>query len=188
MEVKTYYFNKAGPQNTEPTLKIARRRAKELGIKQIILASTHGETAKKALKVFQDMSVQLIVVTIPHSREELGWCMKDEVKKELKKQGVTVITTLPALGGDVNEAFASGQQGGAANMVVAETLYRFCQGMKVCVEIVLIAADTGAINMNEEIIAIAGTGSGADTVVVIKPAYALKFFDLQIREILTKPR
>jgi len=188
MEVKTYYFNKGGPQNTELTLKIAHKRAKELGIKQIILASTHGETAKKALKVFQDMNVRLIVVTIPHSREELGWCMEDKVKKELEEQGVTVVTTLPALGGDVNEAFASGRRDGAANMVVAETLYRFCQGMKVCVEIVLMAADTGAINMSEEIIAIAGTRSGADTAVVIKPAYALKFLDLQIREILAKPR
>jgi len=188
MEVKIHYFGKGGPKNTEPTLKIVRKRAKELGIKQVILASTHGETAKKVLKVFQGMNVRLIVVTIPHSREELGWCMKSKVRNELEKQGVTVITTLPALGGDVNEAFASGQRSDTANVVVAETLYRFCQGMKVCVEIVLMAADTGAINMDEEIIAVAGTGSGADTAVVIEPAYALKFFDLQIREILAKPR
>ncbi len=188
MELKIHYFNKGGPRNTEYTLRIVRKRVKELGIKQIILASTHGETAEKALKVFRDVNVRLIVVTIPHSREELGWCMESKVRNELEKQGATVITTLPALGGDVNEAFASGQRSDTANMVVAETLYRFCQGMKVCVEIVLMAADTGAINMDEEIIAVAGTGSGADTAVVIEPAYALKFLDLQIREILAKPR
>ena len=33
MEVKIHYFNKGGPKNTEPTLKIVRKRAKELGIK-----------------------------------------------------------------------------------------------------------------------------------------------------------
>ena len=59
--------------------------------------------------------------------------------------------------------------------------------MKVCVEIVLMASENGAINVDKEVIAIAGTNEGADTAVIIKPAYARRFLDLEIREILAKP-
>ncbi|GAJ14052.1 unnamed protein product, partial [marine sediment metagenome] len=71
---------------------------------------------------------------------------------------------------------------------IRDTLYRFGQGMKVCVEIVLMAADAGLIPMDREIMAIAGTDEGADTCIVVKPAYPSKFFDLEIREIVAKPR
>lgn len=49
------------------------------------------------------------------------------------------------------------------------------------------AAENGAINIDKEVIAIAGTNEGADTAVIIKPAYARRFLDLEIREILAKP-
>jgi len=110
--------------------------------------------------------------------------MEDKVRKELEERGAVVLTTLHALGDDVNTAFAINQGVAAFNAVVAETLRRFSQGMKVCVEIVLMAAENGAINVDREVIAIAGTNEGADTAVVIKPCYARKFLDLEIREIL----
>ena len=72
--------------------------------------------------------------------------------------------------------------------IVRETLYRFCQGMKVCVEIVLMAADAGLIPLEGDIISVAGTGEGADTAIVVKPSYSRKFCDLIIREIIAKPR
>jgi len=42
--------------------------------------------------------------------------------------------------------------------------------------------------MNKEALSIAGTGEGADTALIVKPAYARKFPDLRIKEIITKPR
>ena len=53
MEAKTLYFEKAGIENTETTLKIAKKRAEELGIKTIVIASTVGDTAVKAMDVFK---------------------------------------------------------------------------------------------------------------------------------------
>ena len=41
---------------------------------------------------------------------------------------------------------------------VRDTLYRIGQGMKVAVEIVLMAADIGLIRMDGDVMAIAGTG------------------------------
>jgi hypothetical protein len=60
--------------------------------------------------------------------------------------------------------------------------------MKVCVEITLMAADAGSIDMNHEIIAIGGTGKGADTAAVIMPAHTSSVCDLDIKEILAMPR
>jgi hypothetical protein len=97
---------------------------------------------------------------------------------------VKVLTSLHALGDDINEAF--GQM--PPNRIVRETLYRFCQGMKVVVEVAVMAAEAGLLDVNRECIAVAGSSEGADTAVVLKPAYARKFSELQIREILAKPR
>ena len=74
------------------------------------------------------------------------------------------------------------------NRIVRETLYRFCHGMKVAVEIALMAVDAGLLDPDREAIAIAGTGEGADTAVIIRPACTRKFRELEIREILAKPR
>jgi hypothetical protein len=75
MEEKILYYDTPGKINTESTLEAVRQRADELKIMQIVLASTHGYTAKKAADVFHDMDVDLIVVTICASFNEEGWTM-----------------------------------------------------------------------------------------------------------------
>ena len=102
--------------------------------------------------------------------------------------GIHVVTGVHALGDGVGSAFSEKHGGRAPDEIVRDTLYRFCQGMKVAVECVLMAADAGALDMNQEVIAIAGTGSGADTAIVCMPAYPRTFFELEIREVLAKPR
>jgi hypothetical protein len=56
--------------------------------------------------------------------------------------------------------------------IIAQTLRMFGQDMKVVVEIVAMEADAGAIPVDADVIAIAGSGRGADTAVVITPANA----------------
>jgi hypothetical protein len=70
---------------------------------------------------------------------------------------------------------------------IADTLRIFGQGMKVVCEISMMAADSGLVRTDEDIIAIAGSSRGADTAVVLKPVNTHNFFDLKIREILCKP-
>jgi hypothetical protein len=62
------------------------------------------------------------------------------------------------------------------------------QGVKVGVEITLMAADAGLIPMDQSIIALGGTGRGVDAAVVIQPAHTNNVFDLNIQEIICKPR
>jgi hypothetical protein len=72
-------------------------------------------------------------------------------------------------------------------LLIADTLRLFGQGTKVAVEVAIMAADAGALS-GDDIIAIGGSGSGADAALVLKPAHQNNFFDLRIREIICKPR
>jgi hypothetical protein len=49
------------------------------------------------------------------------------------------------------------------------------------------AADAGLIPC-EDVIAVAGTGRGADTVALIRANSSNNFFQIKVREILAKPR
>ena len=188
MELKTLVFEKPGPNNTEATLEIAYKRALALGIKQAVVASSHGDTARQAHALFAPAGIQVIAVSICHGYESQGWTMSAETKAELMELGVVVHTGIHALGDGVGSAFSDKYGGRAMEEIVRDTLYRFSQGMKVAVECVLMAADAGLLDMDAEVIAVAGTGDGADTAIVCKPAYPRTFHSLEIREILAKPR
>jgi len=49
------------------------------------------------------------------------------------------------------------------------------------------AADAGLIPINKNVVCVAGTGHGADTAIVVKPAHSSNFFDLKIAEIIAMP-
>ncbi len=184
----THYFESPGKQNTDATLRAARERAKELGITQVVAASTHGYTAHRAKEIFNEQSVELettiIAVSSCPAFDDLGWTMTKEERKGLEDAGITVLTSLHALGDDVSEAVGTP----SPNLIVRETLYTFCQGMKVAVEVALMAAEADLLNMSKEVIVVAGTGGGADTAIVLTPTYARTFKSLKIHEILAKPR
>ena len=188
MELKTLVFEEAGPHNTDATLQVAKERALALGIQQVVVASSHGNTARKTHTLFAPEGIRVIAVSICHSRESKGWTMSAQTKAELAGLGVVVHTGLHALGGGVGSAFSEKYGGRAPEEIVRDTLYCFSQGMKVAVECLLMAADAGLLDMGQEVIAIAGTDSGADTAIVCKPAYPRTFHALEIREVLAKPR
>ena len=184
MEGKTLYFEEPGKGNTEATLVAARDRAGELGLNQLVVATTHGYTAVEAARVFGDTGTKIVAVSISAAYDANGWTMTAGERRALEDAGVTVLTSIHSLGDDVNEAFGVI----APNRIVRETLYTFCQGMKVAVEIALMAADAGLVDMESELVAVAGTGEGADTAIVLRPAYTRTFKELRIREIIAKAR
>jgi len=83
MKVQTVYFDIPGKKNTKDTIKIAKKRAKELGIKTIILSSSGGYTAKLALNEIRDKT-KLIVVGFPDR-------FPKELKTELESKGHIVL-------------------------------------------------------------------------------------------------
>lgn len=184
--VRGVYFDNQGKVNTERTLEIAKARAEELGIKTILVATTTGETGARAAEFFQGYN--LVVVT--HStglrgpnEQELG----EENRAAIERAGVKILTCQHAFGG-VGRAVRKKLGTYELEEIIAYALRIFGEGMKVVCEIALMAADAGLVRTDEEVIAIAGTGRGADTAVVLVPANAQSFFDLRILEILCKPR
>ena len=188
MKATTLLFERGGPHNTDATLEIVRQRAEALGIRQVVVASSHGETARKAHALLAPSGVQIIAVSICHSWASAGWVMTREEREALSDLGIIVHTGIHALGDGVGSAFAEKYGGRAIEEIVRDTLYRFSQGMKVAVECLLMAADAGLLDMEEEVIAVGGTSEGADTAIVCKPAYPRTFHELEIREILAKLR
>jgi len=188
MEAKTLLFDKPGRENTLATLGIARERAQALGITQVVVASSHGYTAREAHRLLAPLGIKVIAVSISHGWESKGWCMSPEERAELQALGVIVFTGIHALGDGVSSAFSEKHGGRAPDEIVRDTLYCFCQGMKVAVECLLMAADAGLLDMGAEVISVAGTDSGADTAIVCRPAYPRAFHQLRIREVLAKPR
>lgn len=179
------YFDKAGKDNTARTLELARERALALGIRDVLVASSHGYTALEAARIFAGTDVRLTAVTISAAYEQEGWCMTGEERQAVEQAGVRVLTTQHSLSGGAAEAFLGG---GSPLSVVAQTLYCFSQGVKVAVEIALMAAEAGVVAPGTEIISVAGTNEGADTALVLAPAHARRFTDLRVCEILCKPR
>ncbi|MCS7143843.1 MAG: hypothetical protein NZ879_02345 [Archaeoglobaceae archaeon] len=187
IEKKIVYFEKPGEENTEATLKLAFERAKELGIKHVVVASSYGETAKKALKYLSD-GIKLVVVTYHTGFLEEGKnSMDPETENFLRSKGIVVVRQSHVLSGI--ERSITRKFGGISRVeAIAEALRAlFGHGLKVCVEIAVMAADSGAIPL-EEVIAIGGRIRGADTAVVLKPAHMNNFFEMQIKEIICMPR
>lgn len=182
---KVYYFEEPGPQNTEKVLEIVKERLKETGIKYVVLASTRGETAFKALKYFDDLKdkVNLIIVTHAGASE-----YEAEDIEKLRSSWATVLTCPHVFGWGVGDALRKKYQGFTVDRIIAEAYRRFSEGVKVAVEIALMATDSALIPPEEEVVAIAGTGRGADTALIIKTAYTRNFTQLKIREVLAMPR
>jgi hypothetical protein len=179
------YFPKGGPECTDETLRIAKQRADELDINTILVASTTGDTAIKAVQLFHGKTV--IGVTHHTGYKEpnaLEWT--DENIKKFEELGGTRLTTLHAFYG-LSRALRQKWNTYAFEELVTNTLRIFGQGMKVVCEIAVMAADSGLARTDENVICIAGTGQGADTAVILRPVNLFNFFDLKIREILCKP-
>jgi hypothetical protein len=184
--IQSVYFEKPGPKNTARTLEVAKRRADQLGVKSIVVATTSGETGLRAAKQFQDYDV----VVVTHStgfREVNEQDLTEENRAAIKAAGATLLTCQHALGG-VNRAVRKKLGTYLTDEIIAYALRTFGQGVKVCAEIAMMAADAGLVRVGEPCIVIAGTGQGADTAVVLVPANAQQFFDMRVMEILAKPR
>jgi hypothetical protein len=181
-------FDKPGKENTSHTIALAVQRCQELGIKHILVASSTGDTAIKVAEGFKDQNVKIIAVTL-HAGIWDKYVPPDPEKAEkAKSMGVTFLTCTHALMGNVGTGIMEKFGGINLTDLIAHTYYTFSQGTKVAVEIAVMAADAGLIPVDKEVISIAGSDQGADTALVIKPAYCTNFFDLRVREIIAKPR
>ena len=180
-------FDQVGPQNTEATLKIAVAAVRERGIAHLVVASTNGDTARAALSAIAGTSLKLVVVT-----HNVGFGQEDKdefdpaVRAQVEQAGHRVLTATMATR-NLNKAISTKWGGYSQTELVSAALRMLGQGIKVCAEIAAMACDAGLIPF-ADVVAVAGTGKGADTAVVIRANSSNRFFDLKFKEILCKPR
>ncbi len=187
IQTQNIYFSKPGSQNTDKCLDIASVRARELGIKKIVIASCSGQTALQALNYFDVQKYQLITLTHvtgfqkPNEQE-----MPEEMRDELRQKGFYIYTGAHAFG-SVGRGVRNKLNTYQVDEIMAYTLRMFSQGVKVGVEVALMCADAGLVRTDEQILTIAGTMSGADTAMVIIPANSHTCLELKVNEIIAKP-
>ncbi|MGF7184828.1 hypothetical protein GGQ84_000913 [Desulfitispora alkaliphila] len=177
-------FENKGPENTDQVIEAVLKRAKELNIKHVVLATKTGDTAKKLLGHDLDITCVTYHVGFKNPGEDL---LPLENRKELEKLGMKVLTTTHLFAG-LDRAVKNKFSGIYPAELMAHTLRMFGQGTKVSIEVAGMALDAGLIPYGEDVIALAGSGRGADTAIVIRPSHSNNFFDTKIREIICKPR
>lgn len=186
IERKTVYFEKRGPTNTDETLQLAKERADVLGIRDIIVASSTGATGANASKIFRGHNL-IVVASVVGFREPNKTSMLEENREIIESNGGRILFAGHAfgmLGRAVNRKFDAIQ----VDELIAHVLRLISIGVKVACEISCMATDAGLIRSGEEVIAIGGSGGGADTAIVLKPSNTHTFFDTKFLEIICKPR
>ena len=158
------YYTAPGRENVDKTLTLVKKIAEELGIDDVVIASTTGFTAKKAVETLSGTGVKLTFVGTARDR------FPSELIVELKKKGYNVCFS--------NETKYDYSE------PVKMAYRRFCPGVKVAVEIAMIAAQEGYVSTDKDIISMGKW----DTALIIKPSISTKFEDLMIRELICKPR
>lgn len=178
------YFKNAG-EHTEEVLKIVKEFIEKEKVRSIVVASTTGKTGVLASSILKGLNV--IVVTHvtgfvkPNYQE-----MNERNAKKIIENGAKILTATHALSG-AERAIRKKFNTILPLEIIANALRLFGQGTKVAIEITLMAADAGLINEGEDIVAIGGTNSGADTALLIKAATSFNLFDLKVRKIICKP-
>lgn len=162
-----YYFTSPGERNTNATLKAVREWALKYHVSRVLVPSKSGLTAQKAYNLFKNTGISLTVVGTDPT------IFSSEILAQLRSSGVRVVFYK-----DVPYAYPQDMK----------TAYRrMGEGFKVAVELGMIVAclDEGD---DGDVIALGGTKKGVDTALVIRPATSESFDQLEVREIIAKPR
>ncbi|MFW6136003.1 MAG: pyruvate kinase alpha/beta domain-containing protein [Chloroflexota bacterium] len=179
METTIVYHETTGPDNTEATLDLAVRAAAERGLHTIVVASRSGATALALMERLEGTDLRMVVVT-----PQYGWMDEHEFDRSL-------IGRLR----DAGHAFYAGTMpfhtdafhGCAGPRRMGDVLRVFSQGVQVCVEIAMMAADGGLLRCDRPCVVVAGTGRGVDTAMLVTPSSSASLEDFRVHEILCKP-
>ena len=181
------YFETAGREHTEETLKLAVETARALGIKNIVLATTEGGTAKMMADAIDHDSITVTAVTHAFGQATPNTNpLSAELRRYLVEKGFQICTAAHTLSG-AERCLSKTFTGVYPVEIIAHTLRMFGQGTKVCVEICAMAADAGLILTGEPVVAVGGTGRGADTALVLRPEVSSRILKTKIDRIICKP-
>jgi hypothetical protein len=192
-----FYFNVCGEVNTDKTLELAVERAREIGVRKLIVASETGLSALKAIKALKNTGIQLVVVTSAAGTRIEKTAVGDlrigipdkSIQDKLEKSGASIVRA-------TDPFYNIGAALEHAGTPTLATLVRLClkmisSGTAVCVGATLMATDNGVLKEGEAVVAVAGSWVGLDTALVVRASNSVNFFKrgaVHIGEIICKPR
>lgn len=188
MERRVLYFDNPGRENTWACLQVVKDTVGKEGIRDVVVASTTGDTGVLFAEGLKGMGLNLVVVTHSYGFKEPNSSEITAEKLRMIESVGARIYTGSLITHSLETSLAKGFSGLYPTLLVAHTLRRFGEGPKVCCEIAMMAADAGLIPEGREVLTVAGTGRGADTVMIVRSAVSKRFLDLRVLEILAKPR
>lgn len=177
MKRLVYYFASYGPQNTEDVIQAVADRLRDGDISAVVVASTSGRTALEFARRFGSSAPRLICVSDPPQAHSYPSITPDN-RDSLEKSGVVIVDRVPYASTSYSEGASENVYGALDLRVVVFDAFRMVggNGLKVAVEVGLMATDGGAIRPGERIISVGGTERGADTAIVMKTAFSFNLF------------
>lgn len=183
------YLDKVGKAESGSCLAAAAERAHELGLTHVVTATTSGRTALELARELRKLRSEAKIIGVAYAENYAKkWGRLDpELVHSAEGLGTDFIRSGHAMGG-INAAISDKFCTLTPNKLIAQTYYTLGQGFKVAVEVALMAADQGLLPAGKEVMALGGTGEGADTAIVLTPACSGEFFSVRIHEVVCMTR
>jgi uncharacterized protein len=181
-------FEKPGEHNTPGCVEILKKAISQGLSKHVVVASTSGRNAEAFFNALKGTDSNLIIVTHSANFKEENHDEFDSRVRQMLKENKVPVYTGTILTHSIEKSVMEKFGGNTTAMIIAGTLRRFGEGAKVCIEIVMEACDAGLVPEGAEVLAVAGSGHGSDTVMLIKARPSKRFLDLEVLEILAMPR
>jgi hypothetical protein len=170
---------------TKQVLLHAKKYAIEKDISEIVIATTRGNTGVLAAEIFPQ-NIRLIAVTHSTGFKTPGEQELSEKHREKMENNNVTIFTGPMIFHTWNDYYRKKQGTVTTTTMIADTLRMFGQGTKVAVEICAMASDAGLLSC-DQVLSIAGTGYGADTILLITNTNSKRLMDMKILDVVAKP-
>ena len=185
LKTEITYFENPGKEHTDAVMDIVKKRAQELSIKTVVVASYRGYTAEKAVRALDGLKIVVVAGFLEPGPKNLSetFAMGDEKLIKSKAEVLVATHLFSGVSRAVRKQFSSSSPG----EVIAQALRTVGVGVKVAIECAVMAADAGLVATTEDAISIAGTRSGADTAIIVRPVNSQDLFELKVKEILCKP-
>jgi len=188
MNEEIIYLDCAGKENRDTVVDIIKKTVEESKFKYLVVPTSTGKSIDLIIEKNIHKNISVIAVIIHNGFVEID---KNKIEKEkleeYRKNGIEIFQGSHSLSGI--ERAISRKFGGISSVeIIAAALKIFGgDGIKVAVEIAVMAADGGLVPTTEEILVAGGTSGGLDTLVSMKAAHMNNFFDLNISKIYVKP-
>lgn len=186
------YFLQEGRENLPECLKIAFQVAKKQHIEKIVMFTARGDGILLALNTLcaldEYKDIKLVAVTFPQARmftadgKPLIVKISDEAEAAMKQHNIPIVRAhLPF--DPIAPRFKDRGVLAQDLSLVESALNILGGGMSLCVQGVILACDSGAIEYGEHVISMT-----ADTAILVQASPTARMLrELTIREILCKP-